>query len=230
MPLPDKCCSIEAAIARIPDGARVMVGGFGVPGTPFCLLRELQRQGQRELTLIKNDANEVGMGVDWLLESGQVRRLITSHIGLNANAIHRMNTGRLEVVFVPQGILAERIRVAGAGALGFISDIGIGTALTEGRPLLTIDGRQGVVETALSADFALIHAAAADSFGNLRFAASARNFNPIMAMAAEHSIVEAETVLPLGAILPDDVHLPGPFVADVVALGKLPEVYGVVKR
>lgn len=230
MPLPDKCCSIEAAIARIPDGARVMVGGFGVPGTPFCLLHELRRQGQRELTLIKNDANEVGMGVDWLLESGQVRRLITSHIGLNANAINRMNTGRLEVVLVPQGILAERIRVAGAGALGFISDIGIGTALTEGRPLLTIDGRQGVVETALSADFALIHAAAADSFGNLRFAASARNFNPIMAMAAEHSIVEAETVLPLGAIPPDDVHLPGPFVADVVALGKLPEVYGVVKR
>ena len=230
MKLPDKVGLIEDAIAMIGDGAVVMLGGFGVPGTPFCLIRELVRQGPGGLTIIKNDANEAGMGVDWLLESGQVARLITSHIGLNPTAVRMMNEGAIEVEFVPQGILAERIRIAGAGMMGFVTDIGLGTPLEDGKPRVIVDGRTGLLETALPADFALVHAARADCFGNLSFAASARNFNPLMAMAASKTIVETEAVTSLGAIAPDEIHLPGTFVDHVVELSELPEVYGVVKR
>lgn len=230
MPMPDKSHGLVEAIARIPDGASIMVGGFGVPGTPFYLLQELVRQGAKNLTIIKNDANENGMGVDWLLQSGQVAKLITSHIGLNSNAVAKLNAGEIEVEFAPQGILAERIRVAGAGLMGFISDIGAGTILIEGKQTVNIGGSDGVIEPALKADFALVHAAQADTFGNLRFAASARNFNPLICMAATRTIAEAEIILPLGEIAPDDVHTPGTFVDDVVALPEVSEVYGVVKR
>jgi len=228
--MPDKSHDLVDAIARIPDGASVMVGGFGVPGTPFYLLEELVRQGPKDLTIIKNDANENGMGVDWLLQSGQVAKLITSHIGLNSNAVAKLNAGEIEVEFVPQGILAERIRVAGAGLMGFISDIGADTILAKGKQVVSVGGTQGVIEPALKADFALVHAAQADTFGNLRFAAAARNFNPLICMAARRTIAEAEIVLPLGEIAPDDVHTPGTFVDDVVALPEISEVYGVVER
>ena len=143
-----------------------------------------------------------------------------------------MNAGRVAVEFVPQGILAERIRVGGAGMAAFLSDIGIDTDMAKGKQRVTMpDGRDYLVEPALRADFALVHAAAADGFGNLRFNASARNFNPLMAMAARTTIAEAETVLPMGGLGPDDIHIPGPFVDRVVALpATLPEVYGVVQR
>ncbi|TIL60583.1 MAG: CoA transferase subunit A [Mesorhizobium sp.] len=230
MTLPDKRGTIEKAISAIGDGASVMLGGFGVPGTPFCLIRELVRQGPRNLTIIKNDANEAGMGVDWLLENGQVARLVTSHIGLNPTAMRMMNGGAIEVEFVPQGILAERIRVAGAGMIGFVTDIGLGTPVEEGKQRIAIEGRMGLLETALRADFALIHAHKADAFGNLSFSASARNFNPLMAMAARQTIVEAEGIVPLGALPPENVHLSGTFVDTVIELTELPEVYGVVQR
>ena len=223
MPLPDKTRAIEAVIAQIPDSASIMLGGFGMPGTPFCLIRELVRQGQTGLTIIKNDANEADIGVDWLLKNGQVAKLITSHIGLNSNAVAMMNAGEIEVEFAPQGILAERIRVAGAGVMGFVTDIGIGTPMTEGKQRVTVGGVEGIVEPALSADFALLHADRADPFGNLCFAAAARNFNPLMGMAANRTIVEAEMFVPLGDIAPEDAHLPGPFVDDVVPLSELTE-------
>ena len=230
MPMPDKSRSLVDAISRIPDGASILVGGFGVPGTPFFLLEELVRHGPKNLTIIKNDANESGMGVDWLLQNGQIAKLITSHIGLNPNAVAKLNTGEIEVEFVPQGILAERIRIAGAGLMGFISDIGTGTIMDEGKQVVSINSTRGVVETALKADFALVHAAYADTFGNLRFAATARNFSPLICMAATHTIAEAETILPLGGIAPDDIHIPGTFVDDVVAMPEVSEVYGVIKR
>lgn len=232
MRLDSRVIDIARAVADIPDGASVMVGGFGVPGTPFALIRALVDHGARELTIIKNDANESGMGIDLLLRSGQIARLVTSHIGLNGNMVAAMNAGRVAVEFVPQGILAERIRLGGAGMAGFLSDIGVDTELARGKQRVTMpDGREMVVEPALRADFALVHAAAADGFGNLRFAASARNFNPLMAMAARTTIAEAEAVLPLGGLDPDDIHTPGPFVDRVVALPQtLPEVYGVVQR
>lgn len=230
MPIPDKTTAMAAAIAEIPDGASVMLGGFGVPGTPFCLIRELVRQGQRNLTIIKNDANEKGMGVDWLLENGQVSKLVTSHIGLNPRAVQMLNNGEIEVEFVPQGILAERIRIAGAGVMGFVTDIGVGTLLAEGKPRITIDGVEGVLETALRADFALVHAERADSFGNLCYAATARNFNPLIAMAATRTIAEAETILPVGSIAPAEVHTPSPFVDHIVFIPELLEAYSVVER
>lgn len=230
MILPDKTTTLEEAIAAIPDGASIMLGGFGVPGTPFAMIRELVRQGQKNLTIIKNDANEVGMGVDHLLAGGQVAKLITTHIGLNPRAIALMNDGTLEVEFCAQGILAERVRAGGAGLDAVLTDIGIETDLAAGKPRVTVNGKQTMMETALRADVALIHADRADVFGNLGYVATARNFNPMMAMAANRVIAEAETVLPLGGIDPDHVHTPGPFVDHVVHLGRLSEEYAVVRR
>ncbi len=230
MRLWDKCLTIEAAIGQIGDDATIMVGGFGVPGTPFCLLDELVRQGQKRLTLIKNDANETGMGVDHLLENGQVKKLVVTHIGLNARAIQLMNEKQLEVEFCAQGILAERIRTAGAGLIGFLTDVGIETELAAGRTRIEFAGRSCLIEKALSADFALVHAHQADPFGNLIYNATARNFNPLMAMAADRVIVETETLVALGELSPNAIHTPGPFVDGVVRLPELTGEYGIVRR
>jgi acetate CoA/acetoacetate CoA-transferase alpha subunit len=230
MRLPDKTTTLEEAVSHITDGAVVMVGGFGVPGTPFTLIRELVRQGPKRLTIIKNDANEAGMGIDHLLASGQVARLITTHIGLNPRAIALMNTADIEVEFCAQGILAERVRAGGAGLGAILTDIGEGTEIAAHKQRVEVNGKPYVVETALRADVALIHADRADTFGNVDYVATARNFNPLMAMAAARVIVEAERVLPLGGLPADDVHTPGPFVDHVVALGALSEEYAVVRR
>lgn len=230
MTLADKSTRLEDAVARIPDGATIMIGGFGVPGTPFSLIHELRRQGQRNLTLVKNDANETGMGVDHLLMSGQVRRLITTHIGLNANAVAMMNDGRIEVEFCAQGILAERIRAGGAGLGAILTDIGIDTELAQGKQTVEIDGRRWLVENALRADVAFVHAAISDRFGNLAYAATARNFNVAMAMAAKMVIAEAESVCATGELAPDLVETPGVFVDFVVELDELSKEYGVVRR
>lgn len=228
--LPDKSAAMEDAVAAIPDGATVMLGGFGVPGTPFALIRELVRQGKRDLTVIKNDANEQGMGVDHLLAAGLVRKLITTHIGLNPRAVAMLNAGDLEVEFCAQGILAERVRAGGAGLSGVVTDIGIETDLARGKQVVEVDGRPALLERALRADVALIHADRADPFGNLAYVATARNFNPMMAMAANLVIAEAETLVPLGGIAPDQVHTPGAFVDRVVELQSVSEEYGVVRR
>lgn len=221
---------IESAVAAIGNGASIMVGGFGVPGTPFCLLDELVRQGQKGLTLIKNDANENGMGIDHLLRNGQVDKLIVSHIGLNSTAINMMNDGTLEVELCPQGILAERIRNSGAGLFGFLTDVGIDTILAENKQRIEIEGRRLILEKALTADFALIHAAKADSRGNLIYSAAAQNFNPLMAMAADHVIAEIENVVQPGELLPEAIHTPAPFVDRLVRLTSLSEDYGVIRR
>lgn len=230
MRLPDKSATLASAVARIGDGATVMVGGFGVPGTPFALIRELVRQGPRGLTVIKNDANETGIGIDHLLAAGQVARLITTHIGLNPRAIALMNAGELEVEFCAQGILAERVRAGGAGLGAILTDIGVGTELADGKQQVEVKGRSYIVEAALRADAALIHAARADLFGNLAYAATARNFNPAMAMAGAQVIAEVEELLPLGGLGPDAVVTPGVFVDHVVPLGALSEEYGLVRR
>ena len=230
MRLPEKIGTLEDAISRIGNGATVMIGGFGVPGTPFTLIRELVRQGPRELTIIKNDANETDMGVDHLLVSGQVSRLVTTHIGLNPRAIAMMNAGEIEVEFNAQGILAERIRAGGSGLGGILTDIGIDTELAEGKQRMEVDGKRYILESALRADVALVHADRADPFGNLAYAATARNFNPLMAMAATHVIAEAESLVPLGDLGADDVHTPGVFVDDLIGLKELSEEYAVVQR
>lgn len=230
MPLPDKTTTPEQAVAAIPDGATVMISGFGVPGTPFRLIQALKAQGARDLTLIKNDGNEPGLGIDHLVTNGQVRRLITTHIGLNPHVVAALNAGELDVEFCAQGILAERIRAGGAGLKAILTDIGIDTELTAGKQRVDHAGETLVLEPALRADFALIHAAAADSFGNLTYAATARNFAPLMAMAADHVIVEAENVVAPGQIGPDAVETPGVFVDRVVPLDTLSKEYGIVRR
>jgi acetate CoA/acetoacetate CoA-transferase alpha subunit len=226
----DKTIPIGQALAAVQDGHTVMVGGFGVPGTPFMLIDRLLAQGTRNLTLVKNEANEPGLGVSKLLEAGRVQRLIASHIGLNPTAVAMMNRREIEVDLYPQGILAEKIRAGGAGLLGIVTDIGIDTLLREGRQLVQVDGREAILEPAMRADIALIHAATADRAGNLVFARSARNFSPLMAMAADRVIVEVEAVVPTGRLDPDGVHLPGAFVDHIVVMEALGDDYGVLAR
>ena len=226
----DKTCGAGEALAHVRGGHTVMVGGFGVPGTPFTLVDALLRQGTEGLTLIKNEANEGGMGVSRLIEAGRVRRLITSHLGLNAAAIALMNQGELAVEFYPQGILAEKIRAGGAGLPGILTDIGVDTIIQEGKELLTFGGTQVIIEPALRADVALLHASVADRAGNLVYEKSARNFNPLMATAADRVIVEAERVVEVGELDPDRIHTPGAFVDYVVPLGTLSSEYGVLEH
>jgi acetate CoA/acetoacetate CoA-transferase alpha subunit len=226
----DKTASLEKALASIKDKAVVMVGGFGVPGTPFNLIDGLLASGVKGLTLIKNEANEDHMGLSKLLEAGQADRIITSHLGLNATAIAMMNRGEILVEFYPQGILAEKIRAGGAGLYGFLTDIGIDTILREKKQVVEMDGRDVIVEPALRADVALIHAAKGDRFGNLIYEKSARNFNPVMATAAEMVIAEVETLVEVGELDPDEVHTPGAFVDHVVVIEKLTPEYGILER
>jgi len=226
----DKSISIKEAVAHIPDGAVIAIGGFGVPGTPFCLINELVRQGQKELVLIKNDANEVNMGIDHLLQNGQVKKLITSHIGLNQNAVKMMNDNILEIEFSAQGILAERLRTAGAGLDGFLTDVGVDTKLSEGKAIIEFQGKKCLIEQPLKADFAFVHAHRADPFGNLIYAGTAQNFNPLMAMAADYVIAEVEETVCMGDLVPETIHTPGPFVDQLVILDELTEEYNVVQR
>jgi acetate CoA/acetoacetate CoA-transferase alpha subunit len=224
----DKNCSIENIRSRFKDSMTVMVGGFGVPGTPFTLIDALLATGASDLTLIKNEANEDHMGLSKLIEAGRCKKIITSHLGLNATAIGFMNRGEIEVDFYPQGILAEKIRAGGAGLFGFLTDIGIDTILNEKKQTVTINGRKVIAEPALRADVALIHAAVADHSGNLVYEKSARNFNPLMATAADTVIAEVERVLETGSLDPDQIHTPGAFVDYLVEIKELTQEYGIL--
>ncbi|WP_136810805.1 CoA transferase subunit A [Desulfosediminicola flagellatus] len=226
----DKTTTVSAALAELADGSTIMVGGFGVPGTPFTLINGVLESGAAKLTLIKNEANEAGLGVSLLLEAGRVQRLITSHLGLNSVAITMMNSKHIEVDFFPQGILAEKIRAGGAGLMAIITDIGINTILRREADVVLLAGREGMIEPALRADIALVHAAKADRAGNLVYEKSARNFNPLMATAADLVIAEAETIVEIGEIPPDQVHTPGAFVDHVVPIGDLLPEYGVLQH
>lgn len=207
----------DALAAEVPDGATVMVSGFGEPGTPFLLLDALARRGGRGLTVVKNDANEAGIGVGRLLDEDRVKRLIASHIGLNRDAMAAWNDGRIEVEIHPQGLLAERIRCGGAGLPAFLADLDpeLLPPTPEARETVRWRGRTVTIEPALRADVALIHAATADRWGNLRYHATARNFAPAMAMAADLVWVTVDELsdTPLD---PDTVVTPGAFVDAVL--------------
>jgi acetate CoA/acetoacetate CoA-transferase alpha subunit len=224
----DKICLIENIRSQFKDGMTVMVGGFGVPGTPFTLIDTLLATGVSDLTLIKNEANEDHMGLSKLIEAGHCRKIITSHLGLNATVIGMMNRGEVDVEFYPQGILAEKIRAGGAGLFGFLTDIGIDTILSDKKQTVTVDGRKVIAEPALRADVALIHAALADRSGNLVYEKSARNFNPLMATAADTVIAEVERVVETGSLDPDQIHTPGAFVDHVVEIKELTQEYGIL--
>jgi acetate CoA/acetoacetate CoA-transferase alpha subunit len=204
--------SVESAAALIPDGASLMIGGFMGVGTPERLIDELVRQGKRNLAVIANDAATPERGIGKLVAAGLISKAVTSHIGLNPQAQQEMLAGRMAIDLVPQGTLIERIRAGGFGLGGILTPTGVGTVAEEGKRQLEVDGRSYLLETALRADFALVHAFLADYAGNLSYALTARNFNPVMAMAAGTVIATAENIVPIGVIAPDHVVTPAVLV------------------
>ena len=207
-----KCIALSEAVAMIPEGATLMIGGFMGVGTPERLMDELVRQDKRELTVIANDTATPGVGIGKLISAKLVDKAIVSHIGLNPETQQQMISGETQVELVPQGTLAERIRAGGYGLGGILTPTGVGTLAEEGRRTIEVDGVTFLLELPLRADFALIHAMVADYLGNLYYALTARNFNPVMAMAADTVIVSAENIVPVGVISPDHVVTPAPLV------------------
>ena len=212
-----KTLSLEQTVALIPDGASLMIGGFMGVGTPERVVDELVRQGKRNLTVIANDNALPGIGIGKLVSAGLVRKTIASHIGLNPETQKKMIAGAMEVELVPQGTLIERIRAAGFGLGGILTPTGVGTVVEEGKQKIAVEGRDYLLEKPLRADFALVQAFLCDYLGNLTYVLTARNFNPLIAMAAETVIVEAEHIVPVGLIPPDHVVTPAAIVDYVVA-------------
>jgi acetate CoA/acetoacetate CoA-transferase alpha subunit len=211
--------SVEEAVAMIPAGASVMVGGFMGVGTPERLLDEIVRQRKSGLSIICNDAAVPGNGVGKLFDAALVSRLTATHIGLNPKAQQQMLGNQIAVELVPQGTFVERIRAGGCGLGGVLTPTGVGTLVAEGKRQVEIDGKVFLLETGLRAQFALVHAFLADYSGNLTYALTARNFNPVMAMAADTVIVTAEHIVPVGVIAPDHVVTPAPLVDYLIANG-----------
>lgn len=207
---------VAEALEGLEDGMRVMVGGFGLCGNPEALIRGVVDKGVRELTLISNNSGNLGKGLATWLRAKLVRKVICTYVGNNEDMHALMRSGEVEVEIVPQGTFVERIRAAGAGIPGFYTPTGVGTVVAEGKEVRELDGRSYVLERALPADFALVRAHRADAFGNLRFWRTARNFSPLMATAAETTVVEADRVVPIGEMDADDVHLPGVFTHRIV--------------
>jgi acetate CoA/acetoacetate CoA-transferase alpha subunit len=212
-----KTVSVENAVARIPDGASLMIGGFMGVGTPERLIDELVRQGKRTLTVIANDTAIPGRGIGKLVSAGMLAKAVASHIGLNPETQQQMMAGKMKVDLVPQGTLIERIRAGGCGLGGILTPTGVGTVVEEGKRRIEIEGKSYLLETALRADFALVHAFLADYTGNLSYALTARNFNPVIAMAADTVIATAENIVPVGVIAPDHVVTPAALVDYLVA-------------
>ena len=206
----------EEAVSRIPDGASIMMGGFGLCGIPETLIAALRARGTKNLTVISNNAGIDNFGIGVLLQSRQVRKMIASYVGENKEFERKFLTGELEVELVPQGTLSERIRAGGAGIGGFFTPTGYGTLIAEHKETRTIDGKPFVFETPLVADFAFVKAWKGDRAGNLVYRKTARNFNPVMATAAEVTIAEVEHLVELGDIDPDHVITPGIFVRYVL--------------
>jgi acetate CoA/acetoacetate CoA-transferase alpha subunit len=209
--------SLEQSVSVIPDGASVMIGGFMGIGTPERVIDELIRQNKRDLTVIANDTASPGHGIGKLVDAKLVRKAIVSHIGLNPETQRQMMTGEMEVELVPQGTLIERIRSGGYGLGGILTQTGVGTPVENGKQRIELDGKSYLLEVALRADFALVQAFLADYLGNLSYALTARNFNPVIAMAAETVIANADNIVPIGVISPDHVATPAPVVDYLVA-------------
>ncbi|MDD2215527.1 MAG: CoA transferase subunit A [Eubacteriales bacterium] len=221
----DKIKTADEAVAIIPDGASIMVGGFMSCGTPEILIDALVRKNVKNLTIICNDAGVPGRGVGKLLTNGQIKTLIASHVGLNPEVAHRMNTDveedKLECILVPQGTLAERIRSGGAGLGGFLTPTGVGTIVAEGKQIINVEGKDYLLEMPLKADFAFIRGSVTDTFGNTTYNGTTQTFNPMMATAADYVIVGACEVVELGEIHPNNVVTSGIFV-DAIVGGETP--------
>ena len=209
--------SLEQSVAMIPNGSSLMIGGFMAVGTPERIIDEILRQKKRDLTVIANDTAMPGRGIGKLVGAKSLRKVIVSHIGLNPETQKQMMAGNLEVELVPQGTLIERIRAGGFGLGGILTQTGLGTSVEDGKKIVEVDGRSYLVEAALHADFALVQAFLADYLGNLSYALTARNFNPVIAMAGRTVIVTADNIVPVGVMSPDHVVTPAPLVDYLVA-------------
>jgi acetate CoA/acetoacetate CoA-transferase alpha subunit len=206
----------DAAAMMIPDGASVLIGGFMGVGTPNRLIDALVARGARNLTVIANDTAAPGTGIGKLITARAISRLLTSHIGLNPETQKQMISGEIEVELVPQGTLVERIRAGGFGLGGILTPTGIGTEVEDGKQIVVVNGRSFIVEPPIRADFALIAAQQVDYVGNLDYSLTAHNFNPIMALAGDTVIAEAQVIVPVGVIPPDAVKTPGVLVDHIL--------------
>ena len=215
--------SAESALqGLVEDGMTLAVGGFGLCGIPEALIAALRDTGKRELTVISNNAGVDGFGLGQLLTTRQIRKMISSYVGENKEFERQYLAGELELEFTPQGTLAEKLRAGGAGIPAFFTKTGYGTLVAEGKETREFDGEWYVMERSLRADVALVKAWKADKSGNLLFNKTARNFNPLAAMAAKVCVVEVEEIVEIGEIEPDQVHLPGIYVQRLV-LNACPE-------
>ncbi|MDF2951277.1 MAG: acetate CoA-transferase subunit alpha [Anaerocolumna sp.] len=214
----NKLITLEEAADMIHDGMSIMFGGFLGVRNPFKLVDAIIEKGVKDITLIANDTSFPEVGIGKLIVNRQVKKVIASHIGTNKETGNQMNSGEMEVELVPQGTLAERIRAAGAGLGGVLTPTGLGTVVADGKDVVEVDGKQYLLEKPLRADVALIVGAKVDTKGNIRYKKSTRNFNPIMATAADLVIVEADEIVEAGELDPDDIMTPGIFV-DYIILG-----------
>ena len=206
----------DLALDGLTDGMTLMVGGFGLCGIPENLIAALKLRGSRNLTCIANNAGVDGFGLGLLLESRQIRKMISSYVGENDEFERQMLSGELEVDLIPQGTLAERCRAAGAGIPAFYTPAGYGTEVAEGKEIRMFGGKPHLLEHAIDADFALVKAWKGDEAGNLIFKGTARNFNPMMAMAGRITVAEVEELVPAGTLDPNAIHVPGIFVHRIV--------------
>ncbi|MBT2646813.1 CoA transferase subunit A [Bacillus sp. ISL-34] len=211
-----KIVTMEEALEHISDGCTLMYGGFGGVGTPPTLVQGILDKGVKELTLIGNDTGFPDIGIGRLVTAERAKKVIASHIGSNPNAGRLMTEGKLQVEFSPQGTLAERIRAGGVGLGGIFVDVGIGTIAEEGKNKIVIEGKEYLVETALTAEVSIVHAKKADSLGNLVYDKTACNFNPLVAMAGAFTIAEVEEIVPVGELDPECIATPGIYVDMVI--------------
>ena len=208
--------SADAAVEDVKDGATLMVGGFGLCGNPENLILALHRKGVKDLTLISNNCGTTELGLGVLLQARQIRKIVASYVGENKEFERQYLSGELEVELVPQGTLAERIRAGGAGIGGFYTATGVGTLVAEGKETRTLSGREYLLELPLHADFALVRAWKGDTWGNLVYRKTTRNFQPMMAAAAKVTIAEVEHLVQPGDLEPDQVHTPSIYVKRLV--------------
>ena len=206
----------DAAAALIPDGAKLLIGGFMGVGSPHRLIDALVKREAKDLTVIANDTAWPGKGIGKLISAGAVVKLIASHIGLNPETQAKMIAGEIDVELVPQGTLIERIRAGGVGLGGVLTATGLGTLVEKGKRIIEIDGKPFLLETPIRGDFALIAAKQADYYGNLEYSLTAHNFNPTMALAGDVVIAEPQTIVPVGVISPDSVKTPGVLVTHLL--------------
>ncbi|MBP3671863.1 MAG: CoA transferase subunit A [Bacteroidaceae bacterium] len=207
-----KHVTLEEAVAQINDGMTLMIGGFLAVGAPTQIVDALVEKGVKDLTIICNDTAFPDQSIGKLIVNRQVKKLYVSHIGTNPETSNQMNAGELEVEFCPQGTLAERIRAKGAGLGGVLTATGLGTIIAEGKEVVTVDGKEYLLEKPLGADVAIIGASIADEAGNLIYKGTTQNFNPLMATAADIVIAEAEEVVPTGSLAPETIHTSGVYV------------------